>query len=101
SDFTFVFVGNVDLTTLKPLVEKYLASLPSTGRHETYKVVGNGPPSGVIEKIVHKGTEPKANTVIEFTGTCESTPENRLAMLALDDVFQIKLNETLREQLGG
>ncbi len=101
SDFTFVFVGNVDLETLKPLVEKYLASLPATGRHETYKVVGHAPPTGVIEKVVHKGTEPKANTVIEFTGTCESTPANRLALLALDDVFQIKLNETLREQLGG
>ena len=31
SDFTFVFVGNVDTLTLKPLVEKYLASLPSIG----------------------------------------------------------------------
>jgi zinc protease len=32
SDFTFVFVGTVDPATLKPLVEKYLASLPSIGR---------------------------------------------------------------------
>ena len=29
SDFTFVFVGNIDTLTLKPLVEKYIASLPA------------------------------------------------------------------------
>ena len=29
SDFTFVFVGSFDLATMKPLVERYLGSLPS------------------------------------------------------------------------
>jgi zinc protease len=28
SDFTFVFVGSVDVATIKPLVERYLGSLP-------------------------------------------------------------------------
>ena len=37
SDFTFVFVGNIDTLTLKPLVEKYLGGLPSTGRKETFR----------------------------------------------------------------
>ena len=101
SDFTFVFVGNVKLETLKPLVEKYLASLPSTGRKEMWKDLGGGPPTGVVEKVVHKGTEPKANTVINFTGACVYNPENRFAMRALTELVQIKLNETLREQLGG
>ena len=68
SDFTFSFVGNVDTTTLKPLVEKYLGGLPSINRKETFKDNGGEPPKGVVEKVVHKGVEPKANTVIEFTG---------------------------------
>jgi zinc protease len=101
SDFTFVFVGNVKLETLKPLVEKYLASLPSTGRKETWKDVGGAPPKGIVEKVVHKGTEPKATTLINFTGACTYTPETRFAMRALTELVQIKLNETLREQLGG
>ena len=29
-DFRFVIVGNVDLNTLKPLVEKYIGSLPTS-----------------------------------------------------------------------
>jgi zinc protease len=50
---------------------------------------------------VHKGVEPKANTIIDFTGACESSPETRFAIRALTELFQIKINETLREQLGG
>jgi zinc protease len=101
SDFTFVFVGNVDSTTLKPLVEKYLASLPSMGRTETFRDNGGSPPKGIIEKVVHKGVEAKANTIIDFTGTCHNAPETRFAIRALVELFQIKLTETLREQLGG
>ena len=32
NSFTFTFVGNVDLETLKPLVEKYIGSIP-TSKH--------------------------------------------------------------------
>ena len=63
SDFTFSFVGNVDTVALKPLVEKYLGGLPSTNRKETFKDNGGGPPKGVVEKVVHKGVEAKANTM--------------------------------------
>lgn len=101
SDFTFVFVGNVDTVTLKPLVEKYIASLPSLGRKETFRDNGGGPPKGVIERVVRKGVEPKANTVIEFTGACQYAPETRFAFRAMMELFQIKLTESLREQLGG
>ncbi len=100
-DFTFLFVGNVDLNTLKPLAEQYLATLPSAGRKENWKDEGMTTPKGVLEKVVRKGTEPKANTMIVFTGPFQYTPENRFALRALTDLFQIKLIESLREQLGG
>ena len=101
SDFTFVFVGNVDTTTLKPYVERYLASLPSIGRKEMWRNVGGAPPKGVVQRVVRKGTEPKANTLLEFTGSCVSTPENRLILRGLTSLLQIRLTETLREKLGG
>ncbi len=101
SDFTFVFVGNVDTTTLKPYVEKYIASLPSISRKETWRNTGGAPPKGVVQREVHKGTEPKANTLILFTGPCVYKPENRFAMRALNTLVQMRLNETLREKLGG
>jgi zinc protease len=101
SDFTFVLVGNVDTVSLKPLVEKYIASLPSLGRKETFRDNSGAPPKGVVERVVHKGVEPKANTIIEFTGACDYNPQTRFDFRALTELFQIKLNETLREQLGG
>ncbi len=101
SNFTFLFVGNVDTVTLKPLVEKYLASLPSTHKAETFRDNGGSPPAGVVEKVVHKGVEPKATTLLEFTGACTYAPETRFALRALVEYFQIKLDEELREKLGG
>jgi len=100
-DFTFMFVGNVDTTALKPLVENYLASLPSTGRKDSGTVKSMGPPKGVIEKTVRKGVENKASTLIVFSGPCVYAPENRFAMRTLIDAFQLRLIESLREKLGG
>jgi len=87
--------------SLKPLVEKYIASLPLTGRKETFRDNGGSPPKGIVEKIVRKGVEPKANTLILFTGQCTYEPQTRFALRALSELVQIKLNESLREQLGG
>jgi zinc protease len=101
SDFTFVFVGNVDTTTLKPLAERYLASLPSTHRKETWKDLGIRAPSGVVEKVVRKGTEPKAMTYIAFTGPIDYSAQHRFDLQALAEVVRIKLIETLREKMGG
>ena len=100
-DFTFLFVGNVDTVALRPLVEKYIASLPNTGRVDAPRVSTKGPPAGVVQKTVRKGIEPKATTVIMFTGACSYTPENRLALRAMVDAFELRLLETLREKLGG
>jgi zinc protease len=99
--FTFVFVGNVDLPTLKPLVEQYIASLPGSGVKEQWKDVGIRPPKGVVERIVRRGVEPQATTQILFTGPFEYAPQNRFALRALTDYMEIKLVETLREEMGG
>lgn len=101
SDFTFVLVGNVDTVALKPLVERYIASLPRTGRVDAPKVSSKGFPTGVVDKIVRRGIEPKANTVVAFTGACTYTPENRLAIRAMVDAMELRLLENLREKLGG
>lgn len=99
-NFTFAIVGNVKLDELKPFVERYLASLPA-GKPETWRDVGEEKPKGVVERTVKKGTEPKANTQFLFTGPAVYAPENRFTILALNTLVQMRLNEVLREQLGG
>src|SRR5262249_35673182 len=60
SNFTFVFVGSFTPDAIRPLVETYLASLPATHAHETWRDLGITPPPGVVEKTVEKGIAPKS-----------------------------------------
>jgi zinc protease len=101
SDFTFVFVGSFDLATIKPLVERYLGSLPSIHRKESWKDVGARTPTTVVEKRVEKGIEPKSLSAIVFTGPFEYDPTHRMAIRAMAEILQNKLLETIREELGG
>lgn len=101
SDFTFYLVGAFDLEEVRPLVERYLGSLPSTDREESWVDVGVRPPSGVELRTVHKGQEPKAQTAIVFTGPFEYDRPNRLLLGATTDVLDIMLREVLREEMGG
>ncbi len=101
SDFTFVFVGNIDTTALKPLVERYLASLPATHRKESWRDIGMDYPRGVIRRDVHKGSDDKSQTEIVFSGPFEYTRHDLYELSALVDVLQIRLRDRLREELGG
>jgi zinc protease len=101
SDFIFVFVGNFDPDSLKPLIQTYIGGLPSTGRQETWRDEGLRYPTGVIDKTVYKGIEPKSQTQIIFTGPFEWTRENRYAIRALGNALRIRLREVLREDMGG
>jgi len=101
SDFTFVIVGAVNVDSLKPLVEQWLGALPGGGRKETWKDVGMKTPTGLIDKTVRKGVEPKAQTLVFFTGEATFDPASRYAMRSLGELLEMKLLENLREALGG
>jgi zinc protease len=100
-DFTFVFVGNFTLDQMRPLVERYLASLPSAGRKEQGRFNGDDPVRGVRELVVRKGIEQKASVQILFTGDTEWSEEARYPLRAAVDVLRIRLREELREDMGG
>ncbi|MCX6539591.1 MAG: insulinase family protein [Acidobacteria bacterium] len=101
SDFTFVFAGSYDLAAIKPLVERYLGSLPSLHRKETWKNVGITPPKGVVEKTVRKGIEPKSQAAIVFTGSFPFDSPHQVVLDALAVVLETRLRESLREALSG
>jgi len=101
SDFTFVFVGNIDLATFKPLVEKYLGSLPALNRHETARDVGIRPPAATVERQLKKGLDPRSQVSVVFTGPFENDQTNRIIMRAMGEALEGSLQRTLREDLGG
>ena len=100
--FTFTFVGNFDLENIKPLVEKYIASLPSTNQKEQWKDVGIRYPKGVVSKVIRKGKEPKASVRLAFTGeVSEISDLDEVQVGQLTKALAIKLREVLREDAGG
>lgn len=101
SDFTFFFVGSFDEAMIKPLVERYLGALPSIGRKESWKDVGAKIPTGVFEKKVEKGIEPKSRAAIIFSGPFVYEPPQRVALRAMSEILQNRLMEVIREELGG
>jgi zinc protease len=101
SDFTFVFVGSFDVATMRPMVERYLASLPALNRKETARDVGIRPPSGIVEREVRKGIEPRSQVSIVFTGSFQNTEMNRITLRAMGEMLSGNLHRTLREELGG
>ncbi len=100
-DFTFFFVGNFTLPSIKPFVEKYIASLPALRRKESWKDNGIRWPSGVFTKEVVRGVEPKSSVQLFFSDTFEWSQQHRFDFNAMLEVLRIKLREQLREEKGG
>ncbi len=100
-DFTFVFVGNVDVATLQPLVETYLASLPTKGRKEKWKDVGAKAPAGAKRLEVKKGVDPKSFVMMTYHGNTKYSRDAEDDLEILADVMEIRLREVLREDLSG
>jgi zinc protease len=100
-NFTFVFVGSFTPESIKPLVETYVASLPATNTHETWRDLGIAPPTGVVEKTVEMGIAPKSEVAIVFSGPFAYDDRHKLALRAMTMVLQSRLFDTIRQELGG
>lgn len=101
-DFTYVIVGNVDLATLQPMVEKYIGSLPRT--KQSYSWVDDGvrhPKGKVVNHFTVPMETPKTSVVTVFTGEMPYTLENMLAMDVLSQILDIRYTATIREEKGG
>ncbi|KAF0250549.1 MAG: zinc protease [bacterium] len=99
-DFQFLFVGNIDIEKAKPLLELYLGSLPVKQGSETFKDLGIRPPTGVVEKEIKRGKDPKSLVTIAFTGEVKDKKDQPL-IRSLAQGLSIKLIENLREDKGG
>jgi zinc protease len=104
-DFTFLIVGSATASQVRSLVERYVASLPSTGQHETPRSIGIRPWSEVAQQQFRAFDIPKASTFLVFDGLFPSAPTEYLAQRrllgALAWVLRLKLTDDLRERLGG
>ena len=101
SDFTFVFVGKIDEAAFRPLVERYLASLPGRGRKETFKDLGLHRRKGITQVSVRAGKEDKESVALMFHGDSPWSEHAHTDLVSLQMYLGIRVREVLRERLGG
>lgn len=101
SDFTFIFVGSIDVESFKGPVSQYLASLPASNRLESGRHTGEKLLEGQHEVIVARGLENKTAVRVQFMGEAEWSPENSYALAVAREILNIRLREVLREEKGG
>ena len=102
-DFRFVIVGNVDLESLKPLVEKYIGSLPTSKKVE-YAVVDDGVRTAkgeVTNDFKAEMQQPKVSVRMFYTGDMEYNAKNRMIIDLLGRALDSRYLISIREEKGG
>ncbi|MBU2554993.1 MAG: insulinase family protein [Bacteroidetes bacterium] len=99
--FKFVFVGNFEIAEIKPLLTKYLGSLPNTGNPEKWKDVSPTFPKGITDVTVHKGAEEQSSVAIMMKEPFSWSAQSDLEMAMLMKILSIRLRENMREDQGG
>lgn len=100
--FTFFLIGNVDLETLKPLVEKYIGSIPTTGAPLKAVDDKSGPVKGAVnEEFTASMQQPKVSVHYLFSGDLPYTLKNKLALTLLTQALNSRYLISVREEKGG
>lgn len=101
SDFVFTFVGDVTVDDIRELALRYLGTLPAAGNGETFADVEPDLPGEVVTNVVYKGQEEQSLVQLRFFGELNPTRDERLKLLLLDNILNIRMTQELREELGG
>ncbi|MFI3317618.1 MAG: insulinase family protein [Rikenellaceae bacterium] len=102
ANFRFTIIGNVDLDTLRPLVEKYIGSLPAAEQKISRK-------DDLVRKISGSHSDsfavamqqPKASATINYWGEMAYTLKGNITMAYLKDILDEIFFDKVREQKGG
>lgn len=103
NDMTFVIIGNIEESTLVPLVEKYLGSLPSNkkvtpaiGKNSAKMVNGL-----VDNEFTIKLETPKVDVTQINHGKLDYSLLNRQAANAIAYILEMRYLKSIREEKGG
>ncbi len=96
--YTFTIVGNFDEATIRPLLEQYIASLPSSKKVVRGHRIDTDAKGIVVNKFVRKMEVPKATGVVIWSSdkqayNLENIVKADMAGQVLDMVFTKKIRE--------
>ena len=102
SDFTYIISGNIDIDSVKRLVETYVASLPGAGRTERPRDFGYGFYKGRgKEHFTHPmGENPTSITYSFFNGECPYDLSHVLTAQTFGSILKSRLMAEIREKRG-
>ncbi len=101
-EFTFFIVGNIGKDTVMPMVEKYIGSLPSAGRKESWTDRKVEQPEGRITREISLPlTIPKSTVFISFARDMKYNPHNYLGLEVIKGILDLVYTEKVREDKGG
>jgi zinc protease len=101
-DFNFLFVGNIDITTMKPLIEKYIGSIPDLPREEEWIDHKLVPAKSLVQRRLSVAMkDPKAMVYQYYYGEIPCTPENVEYVNAVRYILSMRFTEAIREKEGG
>ncbi|MGG7090924.1 insulinase family protein [Campylobacter sp. 1BO] len=101
SSFIFFVVGDFEIKKLEPLLQKYIANLPSNGKKENFIDDGVRSRGGVLEFKKELQTMDRSDVSIMFKD--KNITYSRLESLkarALNSVLSALLRENIREEKG-
>lgn len=102
SDFTFIFVGNVDVEQMKPLIQEYLGSLPTTNRKESFADNKIEMRQGVYKnEFIRKQETTKASNFVLLSGNCKYDLKNNILLDMTSQILDLVYTAKVREDEGG
>lgn len=101
-NFTFVFTGNIDPTTSRDEIAKYLGALPSQNKKETFNPIKTGLVPGINKNSFEQPMENIKAIVIDIYWTIlDPDMKNKVSVDMFQQILNIVLMEKVREDEGG
>jgi len=103
ADFTFVFVGNLTPELLSSYVETYLASIApfSEGARWNSWTDPNIVRPGRVKRNVYRGMEEQSTVHMAWFSPATFSERLSIETQVLNEYLRIRLNDEIRENLGG
>ena len=99
---TVVIVGDLNPETLKPLVEKYIGSLPKGKKTTNWIDTNEDIVSGRVENIFEVDMQTPKSTVLQvWSADLPFSYERQTALEAISYILDMRYVESLREEEGG
>lgn len=99
---TFIFIGTIDEEKIKPLVEKYIASLPK-GKKKHTKTTGVNPLKGKINRylpIEQESPKTSYTAYLHSDDIKEVAISDNLKSKLFEEVLTARYTKSIREEMG-